>query len=338
MDFGRQAVDPLGGEVITGVRVRLGRLDGTPIADIERTVPRIEPPPEFVGADPFVSGAGPARMIYGLFDGRRSEVHQVDSATGVDTVLDTSESFVIHNAVLSSDGQRLYEVRLAADTRKEAGVWLVRPGQAGPAEPITAANGADPHASGWFKQLTLTPDEATLVIRQCGRRCEFAFIDTATGRLRKAVGGLPTGVDMYGVTDQEVVYDANCDRPCPVAATSFQTGRSRPVGMVCQRASIVSSGIGPVLIHDGTRGCPEATLRVSATAMAGDVADRVLFEPSQPDIGFVGSGIEFGAWLPDGWFIVGANDSPLGGQPEGFPALVNVLSGALQQLPNLRPQ
>jgi hypothetical protein len=337
IDFGRAAVDPLGGEVITAVRVRVGRLDGTPISDIERGIPPMVPPPDFVGADPFASRAGESRMIYGFFDGRRSEVHQVDVTTGVDSVLDASDEFIIHSAVMSSDGQSLYEVRLEADGRKEAGVWLVRPGQERPAEPIIAENGADPHDSGWFEQLTLSPDDSTLVVRECGRRCQFVFVDTATGRVRNIVGGLPTGVDMYGVTNQEVVYDANCDRPCPAVATNFETGGSRPVGMICRTAGIVPSGVGPFLIHDGNNECLGTTLRLSATAIAGDLPDRLLYEAPQTGIGFVPLANEFGAWLPDGWFMVGANDTALGAQPNGFPALVDVLSGASQALPSLEP-
>jgi hypothetical protein len=163
-------------------------------------------------------------------------------------------------------------------------------------------------------------------------------IDLTTDRIRSVVDDLPSGVDVYGVSDREVVYDANCDRPCPAGAMNLATGVTRPVGLICTVAWVVPTTTGGVLVSDGDTNCANDRLKLTAVPLDDPNASRVVYEPVVPGVSLVPSTDEFTASLPDGWFLVGAGYSALGGQPAGLPALAGIESGEVIPLPPLEPQ
>jgi hypothetical protein len=326
----REHPQPAGApDLIDGFVLTLGHLDkARPLVEVIRPFELLEPPADYLAAEPFARVAGRDHLVYGYFDGRQSQVHRVTASDGRDEIVYRTDA-PIHSAALDPASDVIFFVALESDSRREDGIWRVERASDEPPSRIVPPSGGDPRREGWLEDLWLTPSRNALVARDCnGTSCRIRVFDPTTGSLisqsRRAEAG-----DVFGVTDTELLYDSFCRRPCPIAAYGLGTGRVREVGQMCQTAAMVETAAGPALIYQASglictaEGDP---YRLEAQLLAGGPAIRV-YESKVSNPGLVPLGTDIGGTLPPGWFMIGADNTFLGRQPAGYPALVEIASG-----------
>lgn len=323
-------------EPITSATLAMGRLDGEPIGEFVRTYPDPKPFESFRSLEPFARRIDRDGVAFGYFDGRRSRVELVDAESGVSEVLFESER-PVHNAVVSRDRSTLYAVLLDTLARTESGVWafdLTSGDTEG--QMLLPATRFDPEKGGLVEELYLTPDDSLLVVRDCYRECRIRVVDLTNGKVRTLAQKLPAGTSAYGVTNQKIVFDANCELPCPFLALDLTTGQQTPVGWGCSAATVVDSTDGPLLVSSGHAGSCRGGLRVIVALMDPITEPVQIFETDVADAAPVSLGNQFDAFLPDGSFLVAIGSTPVGEQPRGFPLLIDAISGSTIPIEELR--
>lgn len=323
-------------EPIISATLAMGRLDGEPIGDTVRTYPDPKPFVSFRSLEPFARRIDRAGVAFGYFDGGRLRVESVDADSGESKVIFESER-PVHNAVVSRDRSTLYAVLLDTLARTEAGVWafdLASGDTEG--QMLLPATRFDPEKGGLIEELYLTPDGSSLVVRDCYRECRVRVVDLANRKVRTLAQKLPAGTSAYGVTNQKIVFDANCELPCPLLALDLGTGRQSPVGWECSTATIIDSNEGPLVVSNGHADSCRGGLRVVVSLMDGVTELVQVFETDVADAALVRLGDQFDALLPEGTFLVAVGSTPVGEQPRGFPLLVDAISGRVIPLVELR--
>lgn len=328
-------------EPVTTVSLALGSLDGQPIGEVRHDLPVPALFHSYQALSPFAHRVGGAGVVLGYFDGATSVVEWVDAGTGAGSVLLRSDR-PIHNAVLSADRRTLYAVLLDPVDHTEAGVWSFDLGAGDiKGRRLLPPTGADPEHDGLVEELYLTPDGSTLVARDCFRECRIRVVDVATRAFKTLARKLPMGTQAHGLTDRALVFDANCELPCPLAALDLQTGRITGVGLSCTTGLVLDTAQGDIVLGDGdAAGCfGRGEIRIVAAALTGDPpagAIREVFRSQIREAALIGLGDMFDAFLPDGTFLIATGGSPVSQQPPGLPLLVDVFRGTTTQLPPLR--
>jgi len=323
-------------EPITSATLAMGRLDGESIGEIVRTFPDPKPFVSFRSLEPFARRIDRDGVAFGYFDGGRSRVELVDAESGESEVLFESKR-PVHNAVVSRDRSTLYAVLLDTLARTEAGVWafdLATGDSEG--QMLLPASRFDPEKGGLIEELYLTPDGSSLVVRDCYRECRVRVVDLTNGTVRTVAQKLPAGTSAYGLTNQDIVFDANCELPCPLLALDLGTGQQSPVGWECSTATIVDSNEGPLVVSDGHTDSCRGGLRVVVSLMDGVTVPVPVFKTDVADAALVRLGDQFDALLPEGTFLVAVGSTPVGEQPRGFPLLIDAISGSKIPLEELR--
>jgi hypothetical protein len=323
-------------EPITSATLAMGRLDGEPIGETLRTFLDPKPFVSFRSLEPFAHRIGRDGVAFGYFDGVRSRVESVDAESGESEVMFESER-PVHNAVVSRDRNTLYAVLLDSLARTEAGVWafdLASGDKEG--HMLLPATRFDPEKGGLIEELYLIPDGSSLVVRDCYRECRVRVVDLANGKVRTLAQKLPAGTSAYGVTDQKIVFDANCELPCPLLALDLRTGQQSPVGWGCSTAIVIDSNEGPLVVADGHADSCRGGLRVVLSLMDPVTEPVQIFETDVADAALVRLGDQFDALMPMGSFLVAAGSTPVGEQPRGFPLLIDAISRSTIPLVELR--
>ncbi|MBA3779976.1 MAG: hypothetical protein H0X16_11900 [Chloroflexi bacterium] len=319
-----------GPERIAGFRLSAGLFDGRGALDIERDFTSVQARADFVAAEPFAAIAGDEALTYGFFDGQRSQVWLADVLTGDDDLLYETDA-VVHFAAFDERQRVLYYVVLDLATRRDNGVWRLALGQPnGRPEQVIGPSGANPREDGWFEQLWLAGGGARLVVRDCnGDGCRIQVADTATGRVAAGRRIKDSGLEVYGVTGEELYFDGNCQRPCPISALSLTDGRLRDIGNICQTAVVVEGEQSPTLLYER---CPRNGRYEIVAHELSSIAESVVYESRSQNPGLVPqSHGSAGFVAPPGWFLVGRDNS----FHDQAPSMVNATNGEIVELPHL---
>jgi hypothetical protein len=312
----------------------MGRLDGTPVAQATRT---FQPRPfvSFRSLEPFARRHAAEGVVFGYFDGVRSVVEWVDPRSGAAETIFQSDA-PIHDAVLSRDRKTLYAALLNKTDHREAGVWAFDLPAKGGGRLLLAATGFDPANVGLLEELFTTPDGSALVVRDCFHECRVRVVDLATHQVRIAARRLPTNTTVWGLTDTEIVYDANCALPCPLSALDLSTGRETPVGWFCSAGVVVGAPEGTFIVADGQPERCANGLRVTVSPLGAPRPPTEVFRANASDVHLVSLGDDFDGYLPEGAVLIAGGSTPVGAQPPGLPLLLDVRSGRTTVIPELR--
>ncbi|MBA3779199.1 MAG: hypothetical protein H0X16_07875 [Chloroflexi bacterium] len=318
-------------ETIGGFRLRAGLFDGRGVMDIRREFPLDQARADFVAAAPFAVIAGDEALLYGFFDGQRSQVRLVSVPTGDDVLLYETED-IVHFAVFDHRASVLYYVPLDLATRRDKGVWRLPVDQPdSQPELVIGAGRGSPRQDGWYEQLWLADGGARLVARDCtGDGCRIQVLDTATGRMTGSRLIEDSGLEVYGVAGDRFFFDGNCERPCPVSAFSLTDGGVEGIGNICQTAAVAEGESGPTLLYER---CPNNERRYEIIAHDLQLGiERVVYEGRSTNPGLVPQSYGSAGYVaPPGWFLVGRDNS----FHDQAPLMVNATNGATVELPHL---
>jgi hypothetical protein len=324
-------------EPITSTTLAMGRLDGEPVGELLRPFADPKPFTSFRSLEPFAHRIAREGVVFGYFDGARSLVEWVDPTTGEGDVILVSER-PIHNALVSRDRSTLYAVLLDTEARTEAGVWafdLASGDTLG--HLLVPASRFDPETGGLIEELSLTPDDSLLVVRDCYRECRVRVVDLDGGSIRTLAQKLPAGTSAHGVTDSKIVMDANCELPCPLLAVDLHTGMQTSVGWECSTAVVLDTSEGSLVVSDGEPETCLGDLRIVASRVEPLSEPVEIFHADVADAYLVSLGDQFDALLPDHTFLVAAGSSiPVRDQRQGFPLLIDAATEAVRPVPRLR--
>jgi hypothetical protein len=335
IDMGRAGTQREGGaELVRGFRLQIGSFAGQILSEVNHDFPIEEATADFTAAEPFAEAAGRDRLVYGFFDGQTSEVRVLSVSTGLDaSVYETSD--VVHFGVLDIKRQAMYVVLLEHESRRDLGVWRLSIAEphAEPALFLPPADG-DPRRTGWFERLWLANDGALLVVRDCSAEgCRIRVADTATGDMVSSGETPGSGLEVYGVTEEVLYFDGNCNRPCPLSAYSLSTGIVERLGNLCTTATVTEGEGGPLLLYEVSvpQLCREQRDRYEVAAH--DIRTRrewSAYISASGDLGLVpqahGSS---GFTAPEGWLLIGRDSSFLGQRT----VMVRAVDGETVELP-----
>jgi len=307
-----------------GVDLELRRVTGEVVARTIRRFGTARGAEAFFNLDPYVSPVGNS-IVYGFFDGLVSQVRFAIPSRDMDVPIAARDDVLIATSTIAADS--LWFVSVAGKARREAGLWrLPLEDTGGEAEQALAPlppSGIDD--VGFTAGLWVTPDQEHLIARRCMSACRIDVLDLDSLRIVGSIRDLPV-TDLYGVTNNALAFDSNCRRPCPVSVYEFHAGAITQVGAFCRTAMMIQSADGDILVVDGSlKGCDGA--RTSGWTVirleSGAVSKLQVSSAAAP----VPSHGARGVLAPPDWIVFAAEGNLSAEQPDGYPKLVNVVSG-----------
>lgn len=238
----------------------------------------VEAPPEWtrIGVSPMVVGAttegvtlvvphrGGSLVQHVGFDG------QVADATELRAWVDAA-------ALAHQSGQVF--VALLDERGRDAGIGEVQDGGVAliaPGDPRWAVVDPDGSPTGRHRRVMATPDGRTVFVTECtgGQGdCSIRAINTADGRV---IGRLDTWISfVYGASTDQLFFDDNCERPCPMATYDAALGTKGGVGTIVDRAMLMPLTQPAMIVWDKASGDEGRDYEVRVTDLVnGDI--RVL--------------------------------------------------------------
>lgn len=171
-------------------------------------------------AELFASGPVLGRLLVGDDDGSSSRLRLVDVLRGCATVV-AREDDVIRSAVLSPDGEAIWEHRVDRAARADAGIWR-RAAEPGTATRVLPGLAPDVRYGPTFSTELRWTADGRVGVASCGEiACRSRVFEPATGHLSSIEATGP----MIGVDgDTVIAYEPCHGFPCPVVAVDTVTG------------------------------------------------------------------------------------------------------------------
>ena len=252
-------------------------------------------------SESFVAGPFGRLLLVGTDDGSTSRIAAFDVARDCVWTM-APERDVIRRATLDPRTGTIFEARVDRATRADLGVWRRPLDGALPAVAVLDAPPFDVRFGRTFStDFAWDAGGTRLIVESCGElACRTRFVVAPAGTSDPPVD--PATGPLVGLTERHVVTFAACrGRPCPIVATSLETGARRIVEPLADRATVAA---GP----DRTRVVVERSDRGTSRVAALDLEDD-----AELSLGSADEGLDLvtpldaasGMRVPPGWILLG---------------------------------